>query len=183
LQYFFIFIASVDPLSKNKSWIIIQKCRNFCKQLTLPGRTVQQLPFFKTVRLYTVDMMFSRTWLGKCSTVHNSFVSYCLLNIIWNSAFIAPNQKNINRKFKITFKLFLNVMKVANCRNYILKPGHSIFQVKFLKTSYPQCITGQFWKPEVAVLSDQVRLVACRNFDIFGWLSVIYSLKVDQLKQ
>ena len=26
----------------------------FCKQLTLPGRTVQQLPFFKTVRLYTV---------------------------------------------------------------------------------------------------------------------------------
>ena len=47
----------------------------------------------------------------------------------------------------------------------------------------PQCITGQFWKTEVAVLSDQVRLVACRNFDIFGWLSVIYSLKVDQLKQ
>ena len=46
-----------------------------------------------------------------------------------------------------------------------------------------QCITGQFWKTEVAVLSDQVRLVACRNFDIFGWLSVIYSLKVDQLKQ
>jgi hypothetical protein len=34
--------------------LIIQKCRNFCKQLTLPGRTVQQLPFFKTVRLYTV---------------------------------------------------------------------------------------------------------------------------------
>ena len=27
-----------------------------------------------------------------------------------------------------------------------------------------QCITGQFWKTEVAVLSDQVRLVACRNF-------------------
>ena len=51
---FFIFVASVDPLSKNKSRIIIQKCRNFCKQLTLPGRTVQQLPFFKTVRLYTV---------------------------------------------------------------------------------------------------------------------------------
>jgi hypothetical protein len=53
-QYFFIFVASVDPLSKNKSRIIIQKCRTFCKQLTLPGRTVQQLPFFKTVRLYTV---------------------------------------------------------------------------------------------------------------------------------
>ena len=51
---FKIFVASVDPLSKNKSRIIIQKCRNFCKQLTLPGRTVQQLPFFKTVRLYTV---------------------------------------------------------------------------------------------------------------------------------
>ena len=51
---FFIFVASVDPLSKNKSRIIIQKCRIFCKQLTLPGRTVQQLPFFKTVRLYTV---------------------------------------------------------------------------------------------------------------------------------
>jgi hypothetical protein len=32
------------------------KCRNFCKQLTLPGRTVQQLPFFKTVRLYTVTI-------------------------------------------------------------------------------------------------------------------------------
>ena len=31
-----------------------------------------------------------------------------------------------------------------------------------------QCITGQFSKTEVAVLSDQVRLVACRNFDIFG---------------
>jgi hypothetical protein len=46
-----------------------------------------------------------------------------------------------------------------------------------------QCIIGQFWKTEVAVLSDQVRLVACRNFDIFGWLSVIYSLKMDQLKQ
>jgi hypothetical protein len=44
-----------DPLSKEKSRIIIQKCRNFCKQLTLPGRTVQQLPFFKTVRLSTVD--------------------------------------------------------------------------------------------------------------------------------
>jgi hypothetical protein len=26
----------------------------FCQQLTLPGRTVQQPPFFKTVRLYTV---------------------------------------------------------------------------------------------------------------------------------
>ena len=51
---FFIFVTSVDPLSKNKSRIIIQKCRNLCKQLTLPGRTVQQLPFFKTVRLYTV---------------------------------------------------------------------------------------------------------------------------------
>ena len=51
---FVIFVASVDPLSKNKSRIIIQKCRNFCKQLTLPGWTVQQLPFFKTVRLYTV---------------------------------------------------------------------------------------------------------------------------------
>jgi hypothetical protein len=50
----FIFVASFDPLSKNKSQMIIQKCRNFCKQLTLPGRTVQQLPFFKTVRLYTV---------------------------------------------------------------------------------------------------------------------------------
>ena len=50
----FICVASVDPLSKNKSRIIIQKCRNFCKQLTLPGRTVQQLPFFKAVRLYTV---------------------------------------------------------------------------------------------------------------------------------
>ena len=47
-------------------------------------------------------------------------------------------------------------------------------------TPTPQCITRQFWKTEVAVLSDQVRLVACRNFDIFGWLSVIYSLKVDQ---
>jgi hypothetical protein len=34
---FFIFVASVDPLSKDKSRIIIQKCRNFCKQLTLPG--------------------------------------------------------------------------------------------------------------------------------------------------
>jgi hypothetical protein len=51
---FFIFVASVDPLSKNKSRIIIQKCLKFCKQLTLLGRTVQQLPFFKTVRLYTV---------------------------------------------------------------------------------------------------------------------------------
>ena len=40
-----------------------------------------------------------------------------------------------------------------------------------------------YTKTEVAVLSDQIRLVACRNFDIFGWLSVIYSLKVDQLKQ
>ena len=54
--YFFIFVASLDPLSKNKSRIIIQKCRNFCKQLTLPGRTVQQLPFFKTVWLYTVKL-------------------------------------------------------------------------------------------------------------------------------
>jgi hypothetical protein len=35
-------------------------------------------------------------------------------------------------------------------------------------TYMSQCITGQFWKTEVAVLSDQVRLVACRNFDIFG---------------
>jgi hypothetical protein len=34
---FLIFVASVDPLSKNKSRIIIQKCWNFCKQLTLPG--------------------------------------------------------------------------------------------------------------------------------------------------
>ena len=33
-----------------------------------------------------------------------------------------------------------------------------------------QCITGQSSKTEVAVLSNhvQVRLVACRNFDIFG---------------
>jgi hypothetical protein len=53
---FFIFVDSLDPLSKNKSRIIIQKCRNFCKQLTLPGRTVQQLPFFKTVWLYTVKL-------------------------------------------------------------------------------------------------------------------------------
>ena len=45
--------ARLKKISKNKSRIIIQKCRNFCKQLTLPGRTVQQLPFFKTVRLYT----------------------------------------------------------------------------------------------------------------------------------
>ena len=30
--------------------------RHFCKQLTLPGRTVQQLLFFKTVRLYTVQL-------------------------------------------------------------------------------------------------------------------------------
>ena len=52
----FIFVTSVDPLSKNKSRIIIQKCRNLCKQLTLPGRTVQQLPFFTTVRLYTVEI-------------------------------------------------------------------------------------------------------------------------------
>ena len=56
----------------------------------------------------------------------------------WNSAFIAPNEKNITRKFIITSKLFSNIMKVANCRNYILKPGLSIFQVKFLKTSYLQ---------------------------------------------
>jgi hypothetical protein len=49
----------------------------------------------------------------------------------WNSAFIAPNQKNITRKFKITSKRFPNIMKLANCRNYILKPGLSIFQVKF----------------------------------------------------
>ena len=54
---FFIFVASVDPLSKDKSRLIIQKCRNFCKQLTLPGRTVQQLPFFKSVRLYTVTII------------------------------------------------------------------------------------------------------------------------------
>ena len=32
-------------------------------------------------------------------------------------------------------------------------------------------------------MSDQVMLIACRNFNIFGWLSVIYSLKVDQPKQ
>jgi hypothetical protein len=43
-----------------------------------------------------------------------------------------------------------------------------------------QCITGQFSKTEVAVLSDQVRLVACRIFDIFISLFVIFSLKADQ---
>ena len=37
--FYFIFFASVDPLSKNKSRIIIQKCWNFWKQLTLPGQT------------------------------------------------------------------------------------------------------------------------------------------------
>jgi hypothetical protein len=37
--FFLIFAASVDPLSKNKSRIILQKCWNFCKQLTLPGQT------------------------------------------------------------------------------------------------------------------------------------------------
>jgi hypothetical protein len=31
-------------------------------------------------------------------------------------------------------------------------------------------ITGQFSKTEVAVLSDQVMLVACRNFNIFGMI-------------
>jgi hypothetical protein len=36
------------------------------------------------------------------------------------------------------------------------------------KFSIPQCITGQFSKAEIAVLSDQVMLVACRNFNIFG---------------
>ena len=45
---------------------------------------------------------------------------------------------------------------------------------KGMKRHIPQCITGQIWKTEVAVLYDQVRLVACRYFDIFGWLSVIY---------
>ena len=49
---FLIFVASVDPLSKNKSRIIIQKCWNFCKQLTLPGQTATSS--LKTVRLYTV---------------------------------------------------------------------------------------------------------------------------------
>jgi hypothetical protein len=44
----------------------------------------------------------------------------------WNSAFIAPNQKNITKKIMITSKLFPNIMKVANCRNYIPKPGLSI---------------------------------------------------------
>ena len=34
-------------LTKDKSRIIIQKCRNFCKQLTLPGRRAQQLRFSK----------------------------------------------------------------------------------------------------------------------------------------
>jgi hypothetical protein len=51
----------------------------------------------------------------------------------WNSAFIAPNQKNITRKFIITSKLFPNIMKVANCRNYILKPGLSIFPSQVLE--------------------------------------------------
>ena len=37
--FFLIFVASVDPLLKNKSRIIIQKCWNFCKQLTLPDQT------------------------------------------------------------------------------------------------------------------------------------------------
>jgi hypothetical protein len=36
------------------------------------------------------------------------------------------------------------------------------------ETAIVQCITGQFSKTEVAVLSDQVMLVACRNFNIFG---------------
>jgi hypothetical protein len=65
---------------------------------------------------HSVDLLYK-------STVHNSFVSYCLLNMTWNSAFIAQNKKNITRKFIITSKLFPNIMKVANCRNYILKPG------------------------------------------------------------
>ena len=87
----------------------------------------------KSVSHHSVDLLYK-------STVHNSFVSYCLLNTTWNSAFIAPNQKNITRKFipLITSKLFPNIMKVANCRNHILKPGLSILQVKFLKTSYLQ---------------------------------------------
>ena len=51
----------------------------------------------------------------------------------WNSAFMTPNQKNITRKFIITSKLFPNIMKVANCRNYILKPGLSIFPSQVLE--------------------------------------------------
>ena len=79
---FCIFVASVDPLSKNKSRIIIQKYRNFCKQLTLPGRTVQQLPFFKTVRLYTVNYSHTKIELMKLGCTHTNSSSTVILMTI-----------------------------------------------------------------------------------------------------
>jgi hypothetical protein len=50
----------------------------------------------KSVSHHPVDLLYK-------STVHNSFVSYCLLNMTWTSAFIAPNQyhKKIYNTFQI----------------------------------------------------------------------------------
>ena len=85
---FFIFVVSFDPLSKNKSIIIIKKCLNFCKQLTLPGRTVQQLPFFKTIRLYTV--------LPVCEDSGTLFV--CVYTYLGHSSTTFPNTKFVSMK-------------------------------------------------------------------------------------
>ena len=82
----FICVASVDPLSKNKSRIIIQKCWNFCKQLTLPCRTVQQLPFLKTVQLYTVNIIYTYTIFNvrfQCTFFFRNQVLF-IIDIIWN---------------------------------------------------------------------------------------------------
>ena len=108
LQYFFIFVASVDPLSKNKSRIIIQKCLNFCKQLTLPGRTVQQLPFFKTVRLYTVIPSSDSLSVQKWIKLYNSMITPILTygSEIW----IVDHKINIENLHNLSFEKTQNMI-------------------------------------------------------------------------
>jgi hypothetical protein len=77
---FFIFVASVDPLSKNKSRIIIQKCRNFCKQLTLPGwyNNSTTTSVFQNCRLYTV---ISDTYFGSFTIFSFSYKILLLFDL------------------------------------------------------------------------------------------------------
>jgi hypothetical protein len=61
---------------------------SFCPGLPVPP------PMFQCI---SVDLLYK-------STVHNSFVSYCLLNMTWNSAFIAPIQKKYHKKIYNNFQ-------------------------------------------------------------------------------
>ena len=115
---FCIFVASVDPLSKNKSRIIIQKCRNFCKQLTLPGRTVQQLPFFKTVRLYTVHAIALISLNGLCTSYNKTVLCVSLCSSRVQLKYCCVKQQSTNQSNEV-WKLIAFVPFIIFKRAYL----------------------------------------------------------------